>query len=85
MNRFTAFRTLDISDTHNEDQVNPPNEPQYKGVVFDTGKCVINWRTAVSSVSVFDSFEECMRIHGHPEYGTKIQFHDKVLPLPWEE
>ncbi|MBT7005044.1 MAG: hypothetical protein HOA06_10065 [Chloroflexi bacterium] len=84
MNRFTAYRTLDISDTHTADQVNPPDEAQYEGIVFDNGKCALNWLTAVSSISLWDSFEDAMRIHGHPEYGTRIVFHDKVLPLPWE-
>ena len=85
MKRFHAYRTLDISDTHNADQVNAPEEVQYEGVVFDNGKCVLNWRTAVSSISVWDSFEDAMRIHGHPEYGTRIEFLDEPLPLPWEE
>ncbi len=85
MNRFTAYRTLDISSTHNESQVNPPDEPQYEGVVFDNGKCVLNWLTAVSSISVWDSFHAAMEIHGHPEYGTRIEFHDAVLPLPWDK
>ena len=85
MNRFVAYRTLDISDTHLPHQVNPPDEIQYEGVVFDNGKCVLNWRTAVSSISVWDSFEDAMRVHGHPEYGTKIFFLDEELPLPWEK
>jgi len=85
MNRFTAYRKLDISDTHNENQMNDPSEPQYQGCVFESGKCVIQWLTAVSSVSVFDTFEQAMLIHGHPEYGTEIEFHDEVLPLPWDQ
>ena len=84
MKRFTAYRTGDISDTHNADQVNPPDQPQYEGVVFENGKCVLNWLTAVSSISVWDSFDEAMTIHGHPEYGTRIVFHDEPLPLPWD-
>lgn len=84
MNRFTAYRTLDISDTHNELQANAPDQPQYEGVVFDNGKCVLNWLTAVNSIAVWDSFEDAMKIHGHPEYGTRIVFHDAPLPLPWD-
>ena len=85
MNRFTAYRTLDISDTHNQNQANAPDQPQYQGCVFESGKCVIQWLTAVNSISVFDSFEQAMTIHGHPEYGTRIEFHDQDLPLPWKE
>jgi len=75
---FTIYRTGDISDTHTSDQMNDPDEPQCFGVVFPSGKTVINWATAVASVSVFDNYDEFERIHGHvdPEkdaaYGTKI-------------
>lgn len=85
MNRFTVYRPAIPEDTHNEDQANAPDQPQYEGVVFFDGTCVIRWLTAVGSTSVWDSFGDCMRIHGHPEYGTYIEFHDAVLPLPWDE
>lgn len=84
MKRFIAYRRGDISDTHQPHQVNAPEEVQYEGVVFDNGKCVLNWRTAINSISVWDSFDAAMRIHGHPEYGTEIVFLDEPLPLPWE-
>ena len=75
---FTIYRTGDISENHTPDQMNDPDEPQCFGVVFPSGKTVINWNTAVRSVSVFDNYDEFERIHGHvdPEkdaaYGTKI-------------
>lgn len=82
--RFTAYRPAVPTDTHNEDQRNAPDEVQYEGVVFTDGTCVLRWRTAVGSFSVWNSFEEAMRIHGHPEYGTRIVFHDEPVRLPWE-
>ena len=84
MKRFHAYRAADISKTHTHNQVNPPDEIQYEGIVFDNGKCVLNWKTEVSSISIWDSFEDAMIIHGHPEYGTRIVFLDGALPLPWE-
>jgi hypothetical protein len=84
MRRFTAYRPAVPTNTHNEDQRNAPNEVQYEGVVFTDGTCVLRWRTAVGSCSIFKSFEEAMRIHGHPEYGTQIIFHDEAIPLPWD-
>jgi hypothetical protein len=65
--------------------MNSSDAVQYEGVVFSDGTCVLRWRTAVGSCSVFKSFEDAMRIHGHPEYGTKIVFADEPLPLPWDE
>ena len=81
--RFTAYRAA-APDSHNADQKNPPHVAQYEGVVFPDGKCVLNWLTAISSISVWDSFADAMRIHGHPEYGTTIEFHGESLTLPWE-
>ncbi len=72
---FIVYRTGDISATHNENQVNPADEVQFEGVVFTDGTCVIRWRTAKRSTSVWDSFEDMMAIHGHPEYGTKIHWY----------
>jgi len=71
MKTFTAYRPL-VPESHTADQKNAPDQPQFQGVVFDTGKCVIQWLTAIRSVSVFDTYGDLMRIHGHPEYGTYI-------------
>lgn len=84
MNRFTAYRLAIIEGTHNEYQMNAPEDPQYEGVVFTDGTCVIRWLTAIGSTSVFESFDACMKIHGHPEYGTRIEWHDDILKLPWD-
>lgn len=87
MKRFTAYRDdMDIHhDTHNENQKNPESEPQYEGIIFTDGSCAIRWLTACKSTSVWDSFRTAMLVHGHPEYGTRIVFHDEPEPLPWEE
>lgn len=76
MRRFTVYRP-NVPATHGPDRSNAPDQPQYQGVVFDSGKCVIQWLTSAKSVSVFDSFEELWKIHGHPEYGTIIVWHDE--------
>jgi len=84
MNRFTAYRlNMDERDTHSADQKNPEGEPQYEGVVFSDGSCALRWLTPLASTSVWASFEDAMGVHGHPEYGTSIVFHDTVLKLPW--
>lgn len=84
MNRFTAYRPLIADFDHSKAQANPPEEAQYEGIVFSDGTCVLRWLTAVGSTSVWDSFEAAMLIHGHPEYGTRIVWHDEPLKLPWE-
>jgi hypothetical protein len=36
-----------------------------RGVIFPTGKCVMEWQTKHTSVAVYDSVDELMAIHGH--------------------
>ena len=35
------------------------------GVVFWNGKCVLCWRTADSSIAIYDNIDVLKRIHGH--------------------
>lgn len=84
--RFTAYRPLVAEKgNHTHTQMNAPEEVQYEGVVFSDGSCALRWRTAVNSTSLWASFEDAMEIHGHPEYGTRIVFHDDPITLPWEQ
>ncbi len=76
MKRFIMYRKNDLSATHDENQVNPPDEPQFEGIVFSDGKCAIRWLTKKRSVAVWDSFADMMEIHGHPEYGSVLVWLD---------
>lgn len=57
---------------------NLPHEIQYEGVVFSDGTTVLRWRTQYRSTSVWSSFEEMERVHGHPDYETRIEWLDPV-------
>ena len=72
MKTFRMYRTVDISATHDINQVNPLDEIQFEGAVFSDGKVVIRWLTKKRSVAVWDSMEDMLAIHGHPEYGSKL-------------
>jgi hypothetical protein len=63
-------------ETHNELQANPSDEPQFEGVLFDDGKVVLHWLTTKCSISVWDSFDDMLAIHGHPEYGSVLVWHE---------
>ena len=80
MKTFTMYRKNIPPGTHDENQMNSPDEPQFEGVIFNDGACVIRWRTAVNSTSVFASFDDLMKIHGHPEYDSEIIWHDAYHP-----
>ncbi len=82
--RFSVYREH-TTEHHGPDRQNPPDEIQYEGVVFTDGTCVLRWCTPIRSTSIWDSFEAAMKVHGHPEYGTKVVFHDAPMYLPWED
>jgi hypothetical protein len=68
------YRTKDISATHDVNQVNPPDQPQFEGIVFTDGTCVIRWLTGKQSTAVWASLEDMLAIHGHPEYGSVLKW-----------
>jgi hypothetical protein len=84
MQRFTVYRrNLSERGTHTELQRNADTEAQYEGVIFTDGSVAIRWMTACRSTSVWSSIEDCLNVHGHPEYGTEIVWHDAEAPKVW--
>lgn len=82
MKRFVMYRRNVPTTTHNDDQRNAPDEPQFEGVVFDDGKVAIRWLTAKRSTSCWDSMDDMLAIHGHPEYGSELVWLDSNGGLP---
>ena len=76
MRLFTVYRPNIPEGTHDENQANGPLEAQFQGVVFDDRTVIIKWLTAVGSISIFENMTEMLKIHGHPEYGTELYWHD---------
>ena len=63
-------------ETHTAYQKNPAHEPQFEGVVFSDGRVAVRWLTAKRSVSVWDSLDDLLAIHGHPEYDSELIWRD---------
>jgi hypothetical protein len=79
--RFTAYRrNLSAMGTHSEQQRNPDDAPQFEGVIWSDGTVTLRWLTACRSTSVWNSLKDMLDVHGHPEYGTEIIWHDRVCP-----
>lgn len=76
MRRFTMYRRSVPDATHDANQKNQPDEPQFEGVVFSDGRVAVRWLTAKRSTACWDSLEDMMAIHGHPEYGSEMVWHD---------
>lgn len=86
MQRFTAYRrSISTRDTHTHYQKNPDDVPQFEGVIWTDGTVTLRWLTACRSHSVWDNIEDMLNIHGHPEYGTEIIWHDGNPPTAWEK
>ena len=84
MKRFTVYRTqLSIRDTHNHFQKNSDDEPQFEGVIWTDGTVSLRWLTQCRSWSTWNSIEDMLNVHGHPEYGTVIEWHDGEEPEYW--
>ena len=76
MKRFQAYRA-DPPEGYRESGVaNAPGEIQFEGIVFDDGTCAVRWLTQFRSTSVWASLEDLLAVHGHPEYGTVIDWLD---------
>lgn len=85
MQRFTAYRrNISGRDTHNALQKNADSEPQFEGVIWTDGTVTLRWLTACRSTSVWASVADMLNIHGHPEYGTEIEWHDGDAPIEWQ-
>ncbi len=71
MRRFSVFRRGDLSATHDANQANPPDAPQFEGVVFSDGTTVVRWLTAARSTAVFTDLDTLLKIHGHTDPNSK--------------
>ena len=76
MRCFTMYRRGDLSATHDANQANAADEPQFEGVVFSDGSVAVRWLTARRSTSVWASIEDMLAIHGHPEYESELVWTD---------
>jgi len=77
MRRFRMYRRdAERFGHHDKNQLNAPDEVQFEGVQFTDGKVAIRWLTAKRSVAVWDSLEDMLAIHGHPEYGSELVWED---------
>lgn len=76
MRRFTVYRQAPPGSYLEQGHANPPDQPQFEGVVFTDGTCAVRWLTAYPSHSIWPSLQDLWAVHGHPEYGTRVEWHD---------
>jgi hypothetical protein len=76
MRRFTAYRANPPEGYVAGGYANAADEPQFEGVVSSDGRVAVFWLTEHKSVSVWPDFETMLAVHGHPEYGSRIEWAD---------
>lgn len=78
MRRFTVYRRHINTALHLEGiHKNAPDKPQFEGVQFSDSTVAVRWLTNNGSTAIWSSMEDLIKIHGHPEYGTEIIWHDE--------
>ena len=77
MRRFVCYRPDPPEGYVEQGYAVPADQPQFEGVVFSDGTTVLRWYTANGSTAVWPSLEDVLKIHGHPEYGTRIEWLDQ--------
>ncbi|MEW6584798.1 MAG: hypothetical protein AB1442_04200 [Nitrospirota bacterium] len=64
MMKTSGFRRFEL--IRHEDQTGISGVGKIaEGVKFSTGKCVIAWITAIPSITVYDSVDQIITVHGH--------------------
>lgn len=76
MRRFRCYRPHPPEGYREQGVANPPDEVQFEGVEFSDGSVAIRWLTEFRSTSVWASWADAEHVHGHPEYGTVIEWLD---------
>ena len=76
MRRFVGYRPEPPERYLESGHANPVDQPQYEGIVFSDGSCCVRWRTAVNSTSVWASYSDFAKVHGHADYKTRIEWLD---------
>ena len=76
MRRFRVYRPHPPEDYYASGAANPPEDVQFEGVVFSDGTVCVRWLTEYRSHSIWASLDDMLKIHGHPEYGTKLVWMD---------
>ena len=76
MHRFVGYRPHPPAEYLEKGTAAPPDEPQYEGVVFHDGSVACRRRTDFRSTSIWSSFEDFVLVHGHPDYGTRLEWPD---------
>lgn len=76
MRRFRCYRKTPPTAYYENGTANSPEEVQFEGCVFSDDTVCVRWLTHYASHSIWTNFDDLYAVHGHPEYGTVIEWLD---------
>lgn len=74
---FTGYRPNPPVEYQDAGITNSGETADYEGVIFSDGTVVIRWLTQYRSHSIWSDYDTFYKVHGHPEYGTRIEFNEE--------
>ena len=77
MRRFKVYRPNPPEHYREGGFANAPDEVQFEGVEFSDGTVAVRWMTECRSTSIWNTLDDLMTVHGHPEYGTIVNWLDE--------
>lgn len=76
MRRFQGLRPCPPQEYVDKNLTSAGTAPDFEGVVFSDGTVALHWCGQYKSHSVWASWDDFHHVHGHPEYGTVINWLD---------
>jgi hypothetical protein len=76
LRRFIGYRPHPPGSHYVQGVANAPDEAQFEGVVFTDGTVAVRWLTQYPATSLWPDWNTFYQVHGHPEYGTVIDWLD---------
>ena len=74
MKTFEGYRPKPPQEYIEKGLTNEGVKPDYVGIVFPSGRVVIEWQTKYKSITIYDTWDDFWNITGHPDYGTRIEW-----------
>lgn len=69
------YRETPPSEYYTLGVANAPGLAQLEGIVWDDDTVSIRWLTEYRSFSNWNDLDTFLKVHGHPEYGTRIEWY----------
>lgn len=74
MKVFRGYRPQPPEEYVEKSITHAGKQPDYEGILFDDGTVAVRWMTQFRSTSLWSDYETFYYVHGHPEYGTEIEW-----------